>query len=292
MKSRKKLEYLIEKYAVPPYKAAYIQEIRPSIRLTCSGEPKGERFSRLGGIPDLPEGTEWPNNPLDAQPYSFLGQIAISEIKSWDVENLLPDQGHLYFFFNMESGDDGRVIFADEAEPTYQPALPGVFKPKRKRLGPIKWASNPGKLFNAQAIDFSHEFHAPSYDSVYADKTYKESGTQVEPFDSIDDPMVEYPDAYFDGEGEMVPKHHLLGHYLGIQNGYLEYELIERESKGPEYSLEDIRNALQWKLLCQIDSDEALGTMFADGGRCYFFIHEQALAKGDFSGVKALVDCY
>lgn len=44
-------------------------------------------------------------------------------------------------------------------------------------------------------------------------------------------------------------------------------------------------DADQWRLLLQVDTDDALSMMWEDGGLLYFWIREEDAAKGDFSRV-------
>lgn len=52
--------------------------------------------SKLGGRPDLPEGTEWPE--YDDVPLAFLGQFNLADFRPTPVARELPDSGLLSFF--------------------------------------------------------------------------------------------------------------------------------------------------------------------------------------------------
>lgn len=61
--------------------------------------------SKIGGLPDLPKNQEWFNNR--EKPLSFLAQINFSEVKKFDTENKLPDNGIIYFFYDAEEEPSG-----------------------------------------------------------------------------------------------------------------------------------------------------------------------------------------
>src|SRR5437870_423220 len=93
----------------------------PSIRLVAqfpkSGEAPRLGGSRIGGLPDLPEGIKWPRlaavlksaDPVRQrkdEPLWFLMQLNLTEIASADVANRLPKAGMLYFFFHWHDADE------------------------------------------------------------------------------------------------------------------------------------------------------------------------------------------
>ena len=55
--------------------------------------------SKIGGKPYLPKDFVWPY--YQELPLSFLAQINLEEVKSLDKDNLLPDKGMLYFFYEL-----------------------------------------------------------------------------------------------------------------------------------------------------------------------------------------------
>src|SRR6266852_5157072 len=77
--------------------------------------------SKLGGLPDLPAGTSWPEwNDL---PQSFLAQIHLDDLHSYDVQRVLPRQDMLWFFYDAQQQTFGenpadaggwRVLFKED----------------------------------------------------------------------------------------------------------------------------------------------------------------------------------
>lgn len=64
--------------------------------------------TKIGGKPDLPPDFEWYyyegedfNGVTENRPLSFIAQINCAEIKPYDKDDLLPDTGMLYFFYEL-----------------------------------------------------------------------------------------------------------------------------------------------------------------------------------------------
>ena len=66
--------------------------------------------SKIGGIPDLPAGFQWPyfegtdyEGVRKSRPLSFVAQIDLSQAVGFDPEGLLPHTGMLYFFYELQT---------------------------------------------------------------------------------------------------------------------------------------------------------------------------------------------
>lgn len=293
MKDKTRLTDLIKKFVQEPYKQHLIDEITPSIRLkTKDGRPDKPGVTKLGGIPDLPVGQEWPSRRANQEPYSFLAQVNLAEIHPFDLNGQLPLSGLLYFFFNVESGDDGKVLFAAEPAELYTPAVPEALRPKEKSFfQKLFTGSTPLRMFKECPVDIFTEYHIPSWDSLRMERICKMTGTDIQPVNAFIDE--ESQEAFWDeGESEMTSNHHFLGPYNGIQNEFHELSITNSLKTVEELSVTEINEILKWKLLFQLDSDKLTGFSWADWGRLYFFIHETDLQKRDFSRVRIAADCY
>ena len=60
--------------------------------------------SKLFGTPDVFKGFEWPGIEIDGEIYdlSFIGQINLREAAKYDTDGLLPKEGMLYFFYDLD----------------------------------------------------------------------------------------------------------------------------------------------------------------------------------------------
>ncbi len=240
--------------------------------------------SRLGGTPDLPEGTAWPQ--CNGIPMALLAQLRLQDLTPYDINGRLPKSGILYFFYEAREqawGFDPKhrghwaVIYHDGDLDKLRPTEPPAGLPKECRFRPCK-------------LTFHNEITLPSWDSrgVERLKLSEEEG----------DTFVDLLDATRSGEG---PSHRMFGHadqvqgemmlecqlashgiYVGNSEGYSDPRLATLE-----------KGADDWQLLLQIDSDEEnLGTMWGDCGRVYFWIRRQDLQKRDFSNVWVVLQCF
>ena len=85
---------LIKDFEVLDYKNYLKKTCRYSLDILTKASIASTGSSKLGGNPDLTEGTEWPHH--DDGPYRFLGQINFSEFKGPD--KMLPKKGLLALF--------------------------------------------------------------------------------------------------------------------------------------------------------------------------------------------------
>src|SRR5689334_14690526 len=100
------------KQGMPPAMSeTIVRLLRPSIRLLPqAAQETSLGRSRIGGLPDLPDGVEWPtvpdfgppepdllHEPLVGEPLAFLLQVNLAEVAPFDVEGRLPASGLLHF---------------------------------------------------------------------------------------------------------------------------------------------------------------------------------------------------
>jgi uncharacterized protein YwqG len=272
---------------------------RPSVRLATQRVPYA-RFetgaSRIGGVPDVPRGFEWPRwapakprddkfgrawRPEGLAPLGFIAQIDLAAIPQ--IDDLLPDSGWLYFFYDrycepwgFDPADRGccRVMYSDAARTA---------------------------LIRADAPDD-------------ADPEHIEYPCQVEAWPELTlpdcPPDLEYGTAayaaYHKLHDELIgaggsAHHRLLGHPQVIQNPMeLECQLDSHGvyCGGPAGYKSDQAKSLKagaadWRLLLQIDSDEeGPGWMWGDVGRIYFWIKKQDLRALRFDDVWLIFQCY
>jgi uncharacterized protein YwqG len=97
-----------------------------------------------------------------------------------------------------------------------------------------------------------------------------------------------------------LPKHQLLGLPSPVQGDTMELECQLASHGvncgGPEgYASPEAKQlasgADDWRLLFQMDSDDALGVMWGDVGILYFWVQESAAKAGDFSNVWLVLQC-
>jgi len=107
----------IAKPPIHPLSDAEIDDLldlsgRLSLFLRCDvlPDPANTTQSRLGGLPTLPAGQDWPRVDATGQPLAFLAQIDCADLPTLHNASPLPRNGQLLFFADI--GHDDRVASA------------------------------------------------------------------------------------------------------------------------------------------------------------------------------------
>lgn len=258
---------------------AILRVAQPSIRLSAlrvAEEELARGTTKFGGRPDLALGARWPE--YNEQPLPFVAQINLAEVRSYDLNHLLPPTGLLTFFFDVGQ------YFAREWGPGDQnPWWVGYLPPEPATLQP---AALPASLpashrYQPCKVTCTTELPLPAYDP------YEETGfTRL----GLAEPLTaEEEEAYFHVQQHLagvagarfhVPIHRLLGHDDPVQ---------ARMDKILEQASQEVSS--DWRLLLQLDSDDAPETEWGDTGRIYYWIRQQDLARQDFSQVHVILQC-
>ncbi len=237
------------------------QAARPTMVLNPRGRPRGVGTSRIGGDPDLANGTRWPR--CHGRPQSFLAQIRVSDLPPGASE-LRRHGGVLLFFTHVEfepgeteyglwAGDCSTVIHAREGE-----------RLRRTRAPRGVMALKPA------ALRFSQRPDVP------------DTGLDVDhlmpPLQDITPPSWE---AWFEFryglQGRPTLEHRLLGYGSSPNGGNDCYERAERST-------------LTWRHLLTIGPDDDRGFSVADAGRLQLFISPADLRAGRFDRVCGVFD--
>ena len=243
----------------------------PSIRLKT--HPMDERqfeqgATKFGGSPDFPVGFSWP--AYNGLPIPFVAQINLSEVASYDPKHVLPAEGMLYFFFDIDAFFESwprqeslwRVLY-DSSDPTtrLQVAIPETVA---KRIN-----------YRLSAVTYATEMTLPDY-SRYDETSIQRLG--------LSGPLTEEEErVYYEVQAQLagtvgtkyhLPLHRLLGHPDDVQWD------MHRDLPGAPGD---------WQLLFQVDSDGVPNTEWGDTGRIYYWIRTQDLAKRDFSRVELIL---
>lgn len=251
--------------------AEIAQVALPSIRLKTNAVDEtqlGQGATRFGGSPDLPPGYAWPEH--NGSPLPFVAQLNLSEVVPYDTMQLLPAEGMLYFFFDIDAFFDSwprhqtiwRVLYEHNA----RTALQRVAIPERvaKR-----------NHYRSSTVTYATEITLPDY-SQY-------DGTSIQRL-GLSGPLTDEEQwAYYEVQAQLastvgttyhIPLHRLLGHPDDVQWD------MHRDLPGA---------STNWQLLFQVDSDGVPDTEWGDTGRIYYWIRTRDLAKRDFSGVELIL---
>ena len=228
---------------------------------------KAPGFSKLGGAPELPDGVEWPVGDGRGS-YAFAAQIDLAAFRAHGGPEWLPLEGRIYAFADVDrygSDDQVLVIYAIEAPG------PGRNPPPKVRS------------FPERRVAFETYASVPSLDWLGIED-FEVSDTELDELSGL-------PDEPFGDETQ----HRIGGYPSEIQGGrlHIECERMRRGlPEGAEVTDAILRAAQQWRLLLQVDSDDALKMNWGDGGRLYVFIREKDARAGDFSRTVTISQCY
>jgi hypothetical protein len=110
---RDALEALVRAGGLPDHARRLAREVAADgLRILTARRAR----SRLGGLPLLPPGAEWPTSN-EGRALTFLAGIDLSELPPSQIAALLPGAGWLLFFADLGTGDgDGLIDEADNAD--------------------------------------------------------------------------------------------------------------------------------------------------------------------------------
>lgn len=264
--------------------------------------------SKLGGMPDLPRGFEFPyfegegmDDTVKNRPLAFLAQINLKEAAQFDREHLLPESGLLSFFYELDSQrwgfdpkDKGcaRVYYFPEGTHLVRTPLPAELAEE--------------SLVPELAVQLRQEPSFPSWEDFTQQPIWQEPGEVKESWRKWameDDHFEELQEALGIEEDDEIIK--LLGWPNVIQNAMgEECEIVSRGyytgdqegyEKIPEQEKPGIaQRAGDWRLLLQMDTVETddYELMFGDCGRLYFWIRAQDLKERKFDDIWLISQCY
>jgi uncharacterized protein YwqG len=252
---------------------------RPSIRLRAELiEETGIGNTKLGGHPDLPPDFDWPQ--YGGAPQSFIAQVNLAETHPYDLDRVLPPAGLLSFFYDSTQnvwGFDPKEGGAWAVN--YTPDAADLVKREPPRDLP------PEASFDATRLHPSSE---PTYAPAWFSEVAALNLTHDQKFALAD---------VLEGDEETI--HRLFGHPDPIQGDMqLECQLVAHGLYcGDASGYDDPRaaelapGAAQWRLLLQVDSDDAAGMMWGDAGRLYYWMHEDDLAARNWTQARLVLQC-
>jgi uncharacterized protein YwqG len=227
--------------------------------------------SKIGGLPDLPQGIGWPT--WKDLPQSLIAQIRLDDVRQYDVDKVLPEHGMLWFFydaqqetFGADPADRGgwQVFFSQESHATLQraPAPPKLPTDSQFHVCSLRMASEI-------TLSQQPQMEIPNFDWT------KEEQQKYERLLST------FPDS----ADRALPHNRLLGNPDTIQDDMrVQCQLVshgvtdENDPRAADLSPE----AKNWRLLFQMDSDEHAGMRWANNGLLYYWIEQADLQAHRF----------
>jgi uncharacterized protein YwqG len=268
------IEALFEKAGLAHLKKDIEYIARPSIRLKTTQVDEitlALGASKLGGLPDLPKGVVWPEK--QRQPQSFIAQIHLADVRAYDIDNVLPEAGMLWFFYDSMQETFGEspadragwsVIFAEDV-------------PLKRALAPAHLP--PESQFHACALAFASEYTLSLQPQL-----------EIPAFDWSTDEQEQYEQllsTFPDVADHATIHNRLLGNPDTIQDD------MRQQCQLTAHGVTDIddpraadllKGAMQWQLLLQVDSNEqAAGMLWANNGMLYYWITRADLRARHFN---------
>ena len=271
--------------------------------------------SKLGGVPDLPAGFDWPVNTNPdgrGRPLDFLLQVdcaaARPAAEAAGVAGVLPDDGLLTFLYDLDDQPWGcdpgalggfRVIYTPAGTPlTPTPAPPA---PAEAELDP---ALPPCRVAFRPAVTFPHHGSAARY---RLDERLEATGTVT---DADEDGLWEVSARLERPAGDTsdLGAHRLLGHPWNVQGDMQRQAAfvtggvsVEDEDDLPAARRAALEaDADDWLLLLQLASDWGdetggggvdLDLMWGDLGKLYWWVRRDDLAARRFDRVWMTMQC-
>ena len=226
--------------------------------------------SKIGGTPDVPLNFTWPE--WKGLPQSFIAQIRLEDAHSYDVDGVLPEQGMLWFFYDAQQETYG----ADTAD---------------KGGWSVLFAEQPAQLQRSTiptTLPTSSQFHACSLAFASEVTLSLQPHLELTNFDWTDEEQQKYETfiATFPTPEDRAAIHNrLLGNPETLQDDMRsQCQLASNgitDSSDPK-AAESAKEALEWQLLLQVDSDEHAGMRWASTGLIYYWIKKADLQARHF----------
>jgi len=278
----------IRRHGLEKYEEEILGSVLPAIgfSVTRTAEESGAPVSKLFGRAWLPRAQQWPEH--DGRPLDFLLQVDLSDVADRPGASVLPPSGMLSFFYDLKEQPWG-------FDPKDLGGFRIIYTPALDEMVPREVPDTECALAE-YGLTFSDQEMVPHPESTSArDMTSRFSDSEM--------------DAYFElMEGSEGPYrqgredgfHHLLGHSQNVQaDMQLEAQLVTNGLYcGDATGYRDPRakglesGAADWKLLLQLDTDDAAGFMWGDCGTLYYWIRKQDLAEREFGQVWMGLQCY
>lgn len=281
--------------ADPDLKSVLEQLVRNEIPITLNKANGSVTGSRFGGKPATPDHFKWPrfeaknyDGEIADRPLSFLCQINLEEIASFDKDSLLPHKGLLLFFYEQESACWG-------------------FDPKDHGCSRVFYFENTDQLALAELPeDLKEEYRVKEYALDFCANHSFPSFEELECHSDVDCDWDAYDEALEQTDYDMESERHKLLGYANLIQGEMltECEQISREvycgdvksyqSLSDQEKADIKKAASNWVLLFQMTSieDEDYELMFGDAGNLYFYIRKDDLKNKNFDNVHFSLQCF
>lgn len=285
--AQKKLKEILMSIAKNEIRLSY-QETKETLPI-CS--------SKIGGKPAVPADFQWPEFTAESydgitksRPLSFMAQIRLEEVASYDTEGILPKKGVLSFFYEQMSmlwGYDPKhkgcarvYYFSDETELVAMDIPEDLEKDAVIPELAVTWEKHISLPAHGDFVEQYSDMDV-DWDGYY--ECSAKCGYEMDSWGDVTK-LLGYPDTIqspMEEECETVSR----GYRMGEPLDYAKISETEKQ--------EIEERAADWILLFQmgtIETEEA-EFMFGDCGHLYFWIRKQDLQNLDFDKVWLILQC-
>ncbi len=243
--------------------------------------------SRIGGWPDLTEGSSWPT--WRGRPMAFIAQISLAEAHAAQPELKLPDTGLLSFFLGCSDDtytkdEDARerymVELLHDAEAGDAPGWRVAYTPSSAALERLEYDREPlPQLFDPTSIRMQAGGKSlPDEQSVVFECLELTSAEKADYLEMLEQLQKSHE------------QHQLMGYASVIQFTPPELYCESGFDFPTDESSDDYRtfarSASEWTLLLELTSDANPDFLWGDGGKFYFYVRRDALAQLDFGDTR------
>jgi uncharacterized protein YwqG len=240
----------IETSKIAKHKEFIHQAIRPAIDIVMNKNAKPILgCSRFGGMPDLPDGSQWPTH--NAIPHRFLGQINFADIPPND--SALPSSGLLSIFVALDFTEDGdeHIFWNDDGY------IRTIFTPTLDSLAPIAPPSGFGIENPCEVVlEFYPTIDIPFDEYQVGNWPFKYGSEESKAYSEIRASLHKSND-------------YLLGYPSHCSLAY---------NPAP---------GMEWISLLTVGSDDSLQWRWHDGDNLMIFIEAEKLKNRDFGILKS-----
>lgn len=245
--------------------------------------------TRFGGLPDLPEGMEYPGWDYDYDDeqghyhYQFIAQLNCEELASF--QSYLPRTGILYFFINDQEDFKPKVIFV--------PQTTKLVSAKSINENDLNVYDDHG-VFEPYRVEASKFVGIPHFyqDELWTQVYDLPELEQIEDWDGADKEAYDKVSERFKEQLGKKGKKIWNGYHLDWQHSINDYVFTQNEQPQEQAALKLKGNPEDYMVLLKVnsDNDHECGFCFWDAGDLFFVIHKSDLAKHDFSNIYCSIE--
>ncbi len=290
---RELFDETLKRHGLEGHAASLARLTLPAYRLETSEDVGPPGTTRLGGLPDLPAGVEWPQD--DGLLYTFVAQVDLAALRPLPGVPL-PREGLLSFFagdLEIASDPGGTVLYS--RGPVRTVAVPDD----------AEFLDEDEELFDARGARWTPCLSLPPYGSQALDVLGFSDDEQDRYYEASSELFDSQGDASYVGAHPRSPQEDVLGTLTFQRHGHEDPRFWSRgrlrrkaeeggswprRLKAHEWwtsHQEQVATELHdWVCLLDLDSHFDCGMCWWDAGNLLFLISRDDLAKGRFDEVR------